>query len=114
SRMTNWAALRRSRITGSSAAIREVAKLHLEPGRRIDVFKIIEDERIWLMFQPLGRLYGFFERVGTAAGIVVHSGHPLSLQRFTAAHEFGHYILGHYLSVDSEEKLFGTSDEPNE
>jgi len=112
--MTSWAALRRSRILGSSAAIREVAKRHFEPGRRVDVFKVIEDERIWLMFQPLGRLYGFFERVGNAAGIVVHSGHPLSLQRFTAAHEFGHYILGHDLSVDSEDKLYGTSNDPNE
>jgi predicted secreted protein len=112
--MTNWAALRRSRIEGSSAAIREVAKRHLDPGRRVDVFKIIEDERIWLLFQPLGRLYGFFERVGSAAGIVVHSRHPLSLQRFTAAHEFGHYVLGHQLSVDSEEKLHGTSNDPHE
>lgn len=112
--MTDWAALKRSRIQGSSAAIREVAKRHLESGRRIDVFKVIEDQRIWLMFQPLGRLYGFFERIGSEAGIVVHSGHPLSLQRFTAAHEFGHYVLGHLVSVDSEEKLQDSSDDPDE
>ncbi len=112
--MTNWPSIKRSRIEGSSAAIREVARRHLEPGRRVEVFKVIEDERIWLMFQPLGHLYGFFERVGSAAGIVVHSGHPPSLQRFTAAHEFGHYVLGHQLSVDSEEKLYGVSNDPSE
>jgi predicted secreted protein len=64
---------------------------------------------IWLMFQPLGRLFGAFEREGTISGILINSNHPVSLQRFTAAHEYGHYVLGHDSHFDAEEQI----EEPN-
>ncbi|MGQ0774182.1 MAG: ImmA/IrrE family metallo-endopeptidase [Pseudonocardiales bacterium] len=57
------------------------------------------------MFQPLDRLYGFFDRTEDAAGIVLHSGHPLSLQLFTAAHELGHYVLGHERAADTHDNI---------
>ena len=37
---------------------------------------------------------------GEAAGIGINSKHPLSVQRFTAAHEYAHYILKHEESLD--------------
>jgi predicted secreted protein len=77
----------------------------------VDVFGTIESSRVWLLFEPLDHLYGMFQRHGDAAGIVLHSGHPLSLQRFTAAHEFGHHSLGHTFSQDSSRELFD-SDTP--
>jgi predicted secreted protein len=57
------------------------------------------------MFQPLGRLFGAYERVGPTAGILINSNHPVSLQRFTAAHEYGHYVLGHESQLDEEEQI---------
>lgn len=61
------------------------------------------------MFKPLDKAYGFFIRRGGPEGrpwIVINSRHPLYLQRYTAAHEYGHYLLGHEASMDSEREIF--------
>ena len=86
---------------GVNAAAHEHARLktRLSP---VDIFDVIEQSGIWLMFQPLNNLYGAYERVGDAAGIIVNAKHPPSLQRFTAAHEYGHHVLGHTTSLDDE------------
>jgi hypothetical protein len=73
---------------------------------RVPVFDVIEDARIWLLFQPMRNLYGAYERHGDAAGIIINSQHPLSLQRFTAGHEYGHHVLGHEASADDEERIY--------
>jgi Zn-dependent peptidase ImmA (M78 family)/predicted secreted protein len=73
---------------------------------RLPIFEVIEDARIWLFFRPLHNLYGVYMREGDVAGIVVNSQHPLSLQRFTAAHEYGHHVLGHAASADDEERIY--------
>ncbi len=39
------------------------------------------------------------------AGILITTKRPLSVQRFTGAHELGHYCLGHKTSLDNEEIL---------
>lgn len=96
---------RRSYQKGSQQAQRELRRLNLDLTQRIDIFDVIERTGVWLMFQPLDKLFGFYERAGDAAGIVVHSGHPLSLQRFTSAHEYGHHVLGHAASLDSEAQI---------
>lgn len=73
---------------------------------RVAIFDVIEDARIWLFFKPLRNLYGAYERQGDAAGIMVNSQHPLNLQRFTAAHEYGHHVLGHLVSADNEDHIY--------
>lgn len=98
---------RYARLRAEAEAIRHVARLGVGPDEPVDVFGLIEDARVWLLFQPLDRLYGFFDRTEDAAGIVLHSGHPLSLQRFTAAHELGHYVLGHERAVDASDDIVG-------
>lgn len=87
-------------------------RLGLDADVTVDVFRIIEHAQVWLLFEPLHSLFGFFQRESEAAGIVLHSGHPVSVQRFTAAHEYGHFVLGHELSVDSRDELFGLADMP--
>jgi Zn-dependent peptidase ImmA (M78 family)/predicted secreted protein len=85
--------------------------------RRVDVFRLIESAGIWLMFQPLGNLYGAYQREDGTRGIIINSKHPLILQRFTAAHELGHHELGHEDSVDTEleiEDFASTSIGPQE
>ena len=76
--------------------------------QRFAIFEQIDTAGIWLMFQPLRKLYGFYQRIGDVAGIVINSGHPTTLQRYTAAHEYGHHVLGHTASLDSHEEIAGT------
>jgi Zn-dependent peptidase ImmA (M78 family)/predicted secreted protein len=84
------------------AATHALIQLGIDQNQPIDIFKIIQDAGIWLMFQPLKNLYGAYVPQENAVGIIIHSKHPLSLQRFTAAHEFAHYTLNHPLTFDDE------------
>jgi IrrE N-terminal-like domain len=73
----------------------------------VDVFSVIEAEGIRLMFQPLRDLFGFYRRLSGVAGIVIDANHPPSLQRYTAAHEYGHHVLGHGFSLDEVRNIDG-------
>jgi Zn-dependent peptidase ImmA (M78 family)/predicted secreted protein len=97
--------LDRARARGSEEAARQHAQLKTDQTRPIDVFGIVEQSGIWLMFQPLRSLYGAYMREGAVPGIIVNSNHPLSVRRFTAAHEYGHHVLGHAPKVDDERNL---------
>jgi predicted secreted protein len=57
-------------------------------------------------------LLGLYDRAGGSAGILINSNHPLALQRFTAAHEYGHHVLGHDASSD-DERTIDRIDDPN-
>ena len=100
----NSAQLREHRRTGSMRAQRALRAADVDFEQPIDVFGLIEQEQVWLLFQPLDRLYGAYRRHQTP-GIVLHAGHPRRLQRFTAAHELGHHLLGHDLSVDARDEV---------
>ena len=94
---------------GMLAAQRQLRKIGASYEDPIDVFGEIERCPLWLLFEPLDNLYGIYMRRGQAAGVNVHSGHPVALQRFTAAHEFGHHVLGHALSIDPADNIMGNS-----
>lgn len=85
------------------------ARLHKRLGtpldRPVDVFLVAQRLGLWLASQPLDRAYGFYLKQGEAAGVVVNSGHPESLQRFTCAHEIGHHILEHESHTDLAETI---------
>lgn len=97
----------RARREGSRAAMREHLRLGTPMDRPVDVFSTIEKAGVWLMFQPLPRLFGAYKREDGTAGIILNSNHPVSLQRYTAAHEYGHHVLQHKASVDLEEAITG-------
>lgn len=92
------------RRRGSLRAQRALRGAHVDYDTPMDVFGSIEREQVWLLFQPLDRLYGAYRRYDTP-GIVIHAGHPQRLQRFTAAHELGHHLLGHDISFDSRNEV---------
>lgn len=72
---------------------------------RIDVFNMLVENDIPVMFRPLkGRLGAFLNEDGSK-GVLITTERPLSVQRFTAAHELGHAILGHKPSIDAEAVL---------
>jgi predicted secreted protein len=96
-----------ARLVGSTKAIERWMTLQLDPGRPVDIFGIIEREAIWLLFEQLRSLFGFFDRSDGATGVVLNSQLPLSVQRFTAAHEYGHFLLGHERSLDTQREVLG-------
>jgi len=105
--MAPWPQMQAAACEGSLAAQRARRRLGLSLERRVDVFSVIESEGIWLMFQPLRNLFGFYRRLSGVAGIVINANHPPSLQRYTAAHEYGHHVLGHGFSLDEIRNIDG-------
>lgn len=66
------------------------------------------DALAWLdvrvIFKPLDGLLGAYVR-GPQPGVMISTKRPLSVQRFTAAHELGHAVLAHEPSLDSPNVL---------
>lgn len=71
---------------------------------RVDVFGMLFDRDIPVMFQPLKNLLGAYID-DPCQGVMVTTQRQLRVQRFTAAHELGHAVLGHTASLDEEEVL---------
>ena len=69
---------------------------------RIDVFDMLVQNDIPVMFRPLNGRLGAFLNEGGSRGVLITTQRPLSVQRFTAAHELGHAMLEHEPSIDAE------------
>ncbi len=81
---------------------------HEDGLRAIDVFGVIAELKLPLAFQALDELLGACIRVSSSeVGILVTSQRDLHMQRFTAAHELGHFVLEHEGSLDREIRLPG-------
>ena len=72
----------------------------IDTSQRIDVFATIERADLLLAFEPLPRMSGAYFAAERA--ILVNSNHPLARQRYTAAHEFGHFVFRHETSIDPQ------------
>ena len=103
---TNYAGAVRN---GSMAA----ARLHQQLATResmqqsggcIDVFAATAVLNLPVILRPLDGLLGAYLPAPTP-GVLVTTERPLSIQRFTAAHELGHYRLDHLPSLDDENIL---------
>ena len=73
-------------------------------GGNIDVFGAIVHLGVPLVLRPLEGLLGAYLRE-PASGVLVTTRRPLSIQRYTAAHELGHCRLDHEPSLDDESIL---------
>jgi Zn-dependent peptidase ImmA (M78 family) len=89
------------------------ARLHRQLGSReiietqggsIDVFGAIFAIDLPLLLRPLQGLLGAYLN-DPAPGVLVTTRRPMSIQRFTAAHELGHFTLRHEPSLDDESIL---------
>lgn len=78
----------------------------------VDVFGVIEQLGIPLIFKPLKSALGLC-LPKPLSGIMVTTRRTLPIQRFTAAHELGHAILDHSGSVDHEFN-YRTTIDPND
>jgi Zn-dependent peptidase ImmA (M78 family) len=68
----------------------------------VDIFRIIQQNNIFLFFKKLEGLLGAYLPIATDPGILITTERSLAIQRFTAAHELGHAILRHGLGIDDE------------
>ena len=94
---------------GTQAAARLQQKFDLRTeteahGGSIDVFGTIHRADVPLLIRPLQGLLGAYLTF-PAPGILVTTQRPMSVQRFTAAHEFGHFALRHQPSFDDPSML---------
>lgn len=67
----------------------------------VDVFEILNHLGVPTLCRPLDRLLGAF-LPDPLFGIVVTTRRDLHVQRYTAAHELGHYLLDHSARLDDE------------
>jgi Zn-dependent peptidase ImmA (M78 family) len=89
------------------------ARLHVQSGARgalqgiggnIDIFGAVVGEHLPLLMRPLKGLLGAY-LPDPIPGVLVTTQRPLAIQRFTAAHELGHFKMGHRPSLDDESIL---------
>ena len=90
--------------------MRELVETH---GGNIDVFGAISELGLPLMLRPLKGLLGAY-LPSPVPGLLITTERRMSIQRFTAAHELGHYTMRHLPSLDDESILrrMPTSPEP--
>lgn len=102
-----------SRRDAALGGILEAARLHLELdkqssvdllGGRVDPFAAILDRGGELVFRQLDGFLGLY-LPRPRAGILVTTERSLAIQRYTAAHELGHFVMGHRGSIDDDDIL---------
>lgn len=92
---------RRSEILRAiSEAAGVLASLPTGNRTSFDIVGAITGRNIPLLFRPLENLLGTVVAIGKVSGIMVTTKRDLHVQRFTLAHELGHILLGHQLSLD--------------
>lgn len=80
-----------------------------EFGGRVDVFGAACTLGSNLIFRDLTGILGAYIKTHNARGIMVTTQRRLPIQRFTGAHELGHYFMNHEPSIDGDEILGGQS-----
>lgn len=95
--------------TGVMAAGRLLRELGVqdriqERGGNVDVFAAFQKVNLPLLIRPLKGLLGAYLN-DPDHGVLVTTERPMSIQRWTAAHELGHYTLKHKPSLDDEDVL---------
>jgi Zn-dependent peptidase ImmA (M78 family) len=91
----------------------EAARLHVQlnseeamqqRGGNVDVFDAAVNANLLMLLKPLNGLLGAYIP-DPGPGALVTTERPLAIQRFTAAHELGHFRLDHLPSLDDENVL---------
>ena len=104
-----------SDYAGRLAAVSSASRLLIEAGvdqtRQVDVFGLVESLGLWLAFFPLDGLLGAYLPEGEG-GILVTTERSVPIQRYTAAHELGHWRLdgGSDVVLDSDAEVLGGPD----
>ncbi|MEW8486788.1 MAG: ImmA/IrrE family metallo-endopeptidase [Candidatus Thiodiazotropha sp.] len=70
----------------------------------VDVFAVLASLEVFTLCRPLDGILGAYTSAD-GGGVLVTTKRRLPIQRFTAAHELGHYWLKHEQSIDSEKSI---------
>lgn len=95
-------------LAAALEAMRAHQELKLNPTRRIDPFEALQRAGVVVVRQRLEGVAGLYLpgdlNDGRPDGVLINSAHPLSKQRYTAAHELSHhrYDRQAVLDVDTE------------
>jgi Zn-dependent peptidase ImmA (M78 family)/predicted secreted protein len=92
---------------GASEALSELGlKTKIKNGlQQIDIFDCLKQLDVVTVCRPLDGLLGAYTTHNQTHGVLVSTNRRLPIQRFTAAHELGHFWLKHGTSIDSEESI---------
>lgn len=83
-------------VMAMGAAHRAHKEFGIDPRTRVDVFGALRNAGAFVFFRPLKSMFGAYVPLGkTQPGLLINSNLPLSVQRYTAAHELGHLFLNH-------------------
>ena len=106
---------RARRLEAAESASRLLADSEVDQTRQIDVFSLCEQLGLWLAFLPFDGLLGSYLPEGSG-GALITTQRPISIQRYTAAHELGHWRLHHSRgpSLDTEEQVLGDTQDESE
>jgi Zn-dependent peptidase ImmA (M78 family)/predicted secreted protein len=90
-------------------ATREAASIQARfpVGQRasFDVVGAAAELGVPILFRPLDKLWGAFIVVRESPGVLVTTTLDLPIQRFTLAHELGHYLLQHGTHLDNAQTI---------
>jgi Zn-dependent peptidase ImmA (M78 family) len=87
-------------LRAATLAAETHADLGISLDQPVDVFGAIEKLGLVLAFADLGKVSGLYIPGGASIGIMIHSGHPRTRQRYTAGHELGHHVFSHGTDID--------------
>lgn len=94
------------RIAAAEAALNLLDEQGIDQTQQIDVFGLCERLGLWLAFMPLDNVLGAFIPEGSG-GVLITTQRPLTVQRYTAAHEVGHFRMDHGPTADEHDQVFG-------
>lgn len=103
------------RLQAAESANRLLMEAGIDQSRRVDVFGLCEQLGLWLAFLPLDNLLGSYLPEGSG-GALITTQRPVSIQRYTAAHELGHWRLHHDRGpiLDNDEQVLGHTQDESE
>ena len=93
---------RRHALQEADALLRE---LDIAQDAQVDVFALIEQLELELVFNNLKTILGALVPQGNG-GVMISTQRGPAVQRYTAAHEIGHWILDHESAFDTEADLY--------
>ncbi len=104
------------------AARRDVARaylsLNVDTSRQIDPFAALDSAGVLVFRRRLDHLAGLYlprdlQEGRDVPAVLINLAHPLSKQRFTAAHELGHHLRNRDVSFDSDTELLAREEAPS-
>jgi Zn-dependent peptidase ImmA (M78 family) len=106
----------RPRYARIERVVSNLLEQHAVSAAPVPIERIVKGSGITLQTGDLGEVSGLLARTLTTAIIGVNASHPKTRQRFTIAHEFGHYILheGLISHIDKEYRVNYRSSESSD